>query len=303
MNEINLRSIDLNLLTVFQAIYDEGQITKAGRSLGLTQPAVSHALGRLRQMFGDELFFRHKSQMEPTPRAHEISAQVARILTDIGQVVAQDWVFDPSAVKRVLRLGMLDYGMTLYAPKIAAMMSQEAPGVVLDCHHILVDRALEMLDDGELDFAIGPFESVPARFQRRLLTESDVVVVSARNHKKLRQGLTTEIYAEQKHINLSYLAGVNNRLDDALQKAGLTRQIVMNAPHYSAAVFTVAKSELLAAIPQGPAELYRDICGLDIFEPPTGRIPLNISILRRQTTRPDPLMDWSWERFAQLVDI
>jgi len=303
MHEINLRSIDLNLLTVFHAIYEEGQITKAGRRLGLTQPAVSHGLSRLRALFGDELFYRAKSQMEATPRARELAEPISGILAEIERVVASERRFDPATVKRELRLGVLDYGMTLYAPAVSGILAAEAPGMVLDCHHIMVDRAIEMLDEDDLDFAIGPFESVPARFQSRLLKESDVVIVAARGHRELKNGLSAEIYAALQHINLSYLAGVNSRLDTALGDLGLTRQIAMNAPHYTAAVFTVAKSRLLAAIPRGPAELYRDICGLELYLPPTGRIPLNISMLRRRPERTDPAMDWAWERLEELVGI
>ena len=114
MNEINLRNIDLNLLTIFQAIYSDGQVVKAAATLGLTQPAVSHALGRLRNLFNDPLFVRSRSGMDPTPRAHEISDQVSQILINIRQVVSGDSQFDPATSKRELKIGMLDYGMTHY---------------------------------------------------------------------------------------------------------------------------------------------------------------------------------------------
>ena len=87
MNEINLRNIDLNLLTIFQAIYSDGQVVKAAATLGLTQPAVSHALGRLRNLFNDPLFVRSRSGMDPTPRAHEISDQVSQILINIRRII------------------------------------------------------------------------------------------------------------------------------------------------------------------------------------------------------------------------
>jgi DNA-binding transcriptional LysR family regulator len=303
MNEINLRSVDLNLLTIFQAIYIDGQIVKAAVTLGLTQPAVSHALTRLRAMFNDPLFIRSRTGMEPTPRAHEISDQVNKILEDIKKVVAGDNQFDPATTKREIKIGMLDYGMTFFAPEIAKILSSEAPGVTMNCQQIQIESAIENLDRGNLDLALAPFGTIPDRIHRKVLLHEDYFVAARQNHPKLKNGLTTEIYEDLSHVYVSTTPEIVDLLDHELQSAGITRKIGMSVPHYSAALIAVSNSDLIATVPKGPAKLYQDFCRLELFEPPTKLAPRVISVIRHQRHDTDSLINWLWGKFDNLVQI
>jgi len=300
MNDINLRSVDLNLLTIFRAIYEEQGISKAADRLGLTQPAVSHALGRLRQLLNDELFRRTRSadgsRMEPTPRAHEIAGPLIKSLSGIGDILSGNIAFDPSGVEREIRFGMLDYGMALHSPLITSLLSREAPGVRMDCRHIQMDTVLEGLEAGRLDVAIGPFENLPSRFIKHLLMQEAFVVVARQDNPNIGRRLSAETYSNLSHVGLSNLSGLSAMTERNLHLAGLSREITLTVPHYSAALFAVAKSDLIATVPEGPARVFQDVCGLRIMKPPFPTAPLEISMVRHQRYAGDPLMDWLWER-------
>ncbi len=301
MNGINLRNVDLNLLTIFEAIYNDGQIIKAAATLGLTQPAVSHALARLRGMFDDPLFYRSRSGMEPTPRAHDIADQVSKILKDIRNVIGGNTHFDPRATNRELRIGMLDYGMTYFAPEIAKLLSAEAPGVTMNCQQIQIETAIENLDRGNLDLALAPFGTLPDRIQRKVLSHENYFVAARKNHPKLKKGLTSEIYADLQHVYISTTPEIADLIDHELQSANILRKIGMSVPHYSAALIAVSKSDFIATVPKGPAELYKDFCNLELYQPPTKIASRAISIIRHQRHINDPLINWLWEKFDDFI--
>lgn len=300
MNFINLRNVDLNLLTIFRAIYEEQGISRAANRLGLTQPAVSHALGRLRHLLDDELFRRTRSsegsRMEPTPRAHEIAGPLISSLTGIGDILSGNISFDPASVEREIRFGMLDYGMALHAPLITSLLSVEAPGVRMDCRHIQMDTVLEGLEGGQLDVAIGPFENLPSRFIKHPLMQEAFVIVARRDNPNIGRRLTAKTYSNLSHVGLSNLSRLSAMTQQSLHLAGLSREISLTVPHYSAALFAVAKSDLIATVPEGPARVFQEVCGLRILEPPFPTEPLEISMVRHQRCAGDPLMDWLWER-------
>lgn len=301
MNEINLRTLDLNLLTVFQAIYSDGQIVRAAATLGLTQPAVSHALARLRLMFDDPLFVRSRSGMDPTPRAHELSDPIANILESVQQVVAGDSRFDPSTTRRVLTVGMLDYGMSHFAPDIAKLLATEAPGVTMNCQQIQIESALGLMDRGNLDIALAPFGAIPKRFDRKVLMHEDHCVAARRHHPGLKKGLTAEIYSALHHVCITPALEIADRVDEELQSSGFIRKIAISVPHFSAALHVVSNTDFIATVPRGPAELYKKTCHLELFEPPTTLALRAISAVRHQRHDNDPLINWLWEKFDDFV--
>lgn len=297
MNEIHLRGVDLNLLTVFDAVYSAGQVTRAADSLGLTQPAVSHALRRLRDQFGDALFVRQRQRMVPTPRAHEIAPQVAAILADIRRVMGAPAAFDPAEAAREIRIGMLDYGMALFASDIAALIDAEAPGVRIDFRHVRPDEALPLMQSGEMDIGVGPYGALPAEFGRTTFLRDSCVVVARGGHPAIGRSLTLETYAALGHIKFANLPLLDRVIDDRLAESGLARRTVMTVAHYSSAMFTVSQSDHIVTITRGPAELFGDLLGLDLFPPPV-ELPFNeISIVASRRALQDPLIAWFRDRF------
>jgi DNA-binding transcriptional LysR family regulator len=296
MNGINLRSVDLNLLTVFQAIYDHGHITRAAESLGLTQPAASHALKRLRALFNDELFVRAKRRMNPTPHAHEIARPIAEILGGIQLIIGHGPEFDPATTKREIRIGMLDYGMTLFATAIAGLVKSEAPGLTIDFRHTQTDAAVEMLDDGDLDLFIGPVGAIGDGFEKRVLMRNDCVVVTRRDHRFPGRRMSLRDFTDLDHVRIANLTVIDDRVESYLRRQGYARRVVMTLPHYSSALFVVSRNDFAVTITHGPAELYRDFLGLTLHKPPFPLDPHEVAMLRHRRSFNDPLIEWLWDR-------
>lgn len=298
MHNNNLRSIDLNLLTVFHAIYEHGHITKAAEALGLTQPATSHALKRLRDLFQDDLFVRQKRRMDPTHRAHEVAKQVAQILDNVQAIVSDSQEFDPATTQREVRIGMLDYGMTLFATRLATFIEAEAPGLRIDFQHTSTELAIEMLSEGNLELAIGPFRNIGESYQKRVLMRNECVVITRKGHPLGGKKLTLDKFINLDHIQITNLSAIDEDIDAKLKNLGLTRRKLMKLPHYSSALFVVSRNNFAATITRGPAELYREFLGLELRKPPFQVNPLEISIVRHEGSLNDPLNNWLWDRIV-----
>lgn len=301
MSGVHLKSVDLNLLTVFNAIYDYGQVTRAADALGLTQPAVSHALRRLRVMLGDELFIRSNARMEPTPRAHEVAGPISEILRNVQKVMDETYRFDPAMAKREVRIGMLDYGIAYFAARIAKFIGSEAPTVQIDFRHTETGLALEMIEKGSLDLGIGPFDTLSRDYRKSLLQRGDFVIVARQNHPSISGKLTMENYSSLDHVRFSNFPAIDDQIEEQLQHHKLRRRIVMTVPHYSSALFAVSTSDLVATITRGPASLFKDFLGLELYEPPFELEPNEISIVRHRRNQ-DPLIEWMWNRIVALQD-
>ena len=300
MNIPNLRTVDLNLLTVFSAIYEYGHLTRAADALGMTQPAVSHALKRLRLQFDDPLFVRARARMEPTPRAHAIAGPVAESLDRIRGVLDTDRPFDPSAARREIRIGLLDYGITVFAPRIAAFVMDAAPNLRLDFRHTETEKAVAQIENGEIDLYIGPLGAPPAGYRKELLMTSEAVVAARRGHPAIGNGITLSEYCALDHVRFTNLTSIDREIDSILERRQMSRKSVIKVPHYSSALFVAARSDLVTTITRGPAALYGRFLDLELHELPFDLASSEISILRHPRTDSDPLVTWLWDHILTL---
>lgn len=177
----NLASMDLNLLVAFEALWVERSVTAAGRRLGLSQPATSGALARLREMLGDRLFIRGRRGLEPTDRCLELAGPLTKALVDLRNVLAGS-SFEPATTTRTFRIGAVDAAMAAFVPKIANQALKEAPRAQLQIVAINPARAVEMLDGGALDLALSVVASPSATVRSRSLFRVDFVVAVRPRH-------------------------------------------------------------------------------------------------------------------------
>jgi len=201
MTEIHLRNLDLNLLRVFMALLEEQSATRAGERLGLTQSAVSHALGRLRLALGDDLFVRGSSGLQATPRALEISQPVRAALKLLEEAVAPAR-FDPATTERVFNVAASAYGCSVLMPGVVRRLLDEAPGAKL---HLLAPspNLAEDLDRGWLDMVIGGFDHVAGRFTHTPLFEDTGVWVVRAGHPVLSQPISDRVLAKLPRLLIS----------------------------------------------------------------------------------------------------
>ncbi|MGI9383514.1 MAG: LysR family transcriptional regulator [Methyloligellaceae bacterium] len=251
---MNLAGIDLNLLLVFDAVMSERHVTRAGQRIGMSQPAMSNALNRLRHHLEDELFVRGADGMRPTPRALELAEPIHSALAEI-ETALDPAVFEPATANRTFRIGTNDYAVTTLIPTLAARLGEEAPGVNIRTVPS-AGRTLEMLDDQEIDFGIAAFADIPERFDALSLIEDIFVVMMRRHHPLAKRPLTLGDYAAAKHLLVSPRGDGQGYVDTELRAHGLTRQIAVTINNFSSIPAILAASDLIVTTPKRVADIF-----------------------------------------------
>jgi DNA-binding transcriptional LysR family regulator len=251
--EVKLGALDLNLLVVFDAVMQERNVTRAGQRLGLSQPAMSHALSRLRHMLKDDLFIRSPKGMLPTPRAEELAVPVRTALDGLQQSL-EPTQFDPSKAIRRFRIAVDNYSAVVLVGILAARIGRIAPKVLLEFQPSGTLKILDLLDRGELDLAIGPHSQQGERFSHQLLLEDEFVAVLRKNHSAAsKRELAIETFADLPHLEISSARHATDFIDEALAQRKLTRRIALRAPFLSA-VRILASSDMVSVLPRRIAE-------------------------------------------------
>lgn len=261
---MNWGAFDLNLLIVFDAVMQERSVTRAGDRLGLSQPAVSHALGRLRHMLKDELFIRTPEGMMPTPRAEQLADPLRRALNDM-QLALEPETFVPEETSRQFVISVNNYAAVVIAPGLLRRVVEAARHIRLDLRPSGTRDVLAMLDRGELDLAIGTFDEAGERFAATPLLEDTFVLVVRPNHPAFAERLTPECLAGLRYLDISSSGEDASFLDEWLSARGLRRNIAHRAPRLSAAA-TLATTDMVAVLSRRLAETWVALYGLS-FRP------------------------------------
>jgi DNA-binding transcriptional LysR family regulator len=248
-----LGAIDLNLLVVFDAVMQERNVTRAGQRLGLSQPAMSHALTRLRYMLKDDLFVRSPKGMLPTPRAEQLALPIRTALDGL-QHSLEPTQFVPSKATRSFRIAVDNYSAVVLVGPLAGRITKTAPGVTLEFRPSGTLNIPGLLDRGELDLAIGPFPEQGERFSRLSLLEDDFVLVLRKGHPAAEnRELSMEQFSSLSHLSISSVAYNTDFIDQALARRRLKRRIQLRAPFLSAVRILVA-SDMVSVLQRRVAE-------------------------------------------------
>ena len=257
----NLRTFDLNLLKVFDAVMAERSLTKAAKHLALTQPAVSNALRRLRETLGDELLVRKGRALQPNARALALWPSVRNALASLQSALAPS-VFDPATAGNAFVLAMADATAAELMPGLVAVLGEEAPGVSLRVLPLTTRDPRKLLDEGQADLAIGHFpgaladltaraqvgESVSFLHQR--LFQGDYVCVMREGHAFAAGPLTLDRYCSARHMLVSFSGRAFGFVDEALALQGRCRRVVLTVNQFFTAGKVVAHSDLLTVLPR-----------------------------------------------------
>jgi DNA-binding transcriptional LysR family regulator len=247
ITNMNEPRIDLNLLTVLQAIMAERSVTRAARRLSMTQPAVSNALRRARGLFNDDLFTKGIGGFLPTERMIEVWPELDRSLNALSDLTRVPQ-FTPATAKGAFRVAVTDALAFAVVPALAKRFLTEAPNAKLHFHMHTNEGSIAMLDRGDLDCAVGMFPQPPQSLRMRALMEDTYVCVMRADHP-LRDGLTLQNYTAARHVLVKQAASSRGIVDIWLELHGRTREIVTIVNRFEDAVNLVADTELLAAIP------------------------------------------------------
>lgn len=246
---MRLNQVDLNLFVVFDAIYTERNLTRAAEVLCITQPAVSNALGRLRNTLNDQLFVRTPQGMAPTPVAENIVGQVREALQLLNASVQEGDVFDPGVAEKTFSFSMNDVAEALLLPPLLERMQQEAPDIALTSYHVGRDDIPKELSSGQLDFAIdAPLISDPNLCHTPLMSESYVCLVRP-DHPDVGNSLTMEQYMSLNHIHVSSRRSGLGHVDMTLNSLGYQRKIQLRVRHYLVAPQVVRHTNMALTVP------------------------------------------------------
>lgn len=296
---MNLRSLDLNLLLAFDAVMAERNVTRAAERVGLSQPALSNALTRLRGHLKDDLFIRSPEGMRPTPRALELATPIHEALASLEH--ALDPVrFDPMESTRTFRMATNDYVAAVLMPAVMKRLARVAPNV--DVRLLPIGgRMLEVLDTQEADFGCTSVGELPDRFEAREIVEDSYVVLLRSDHPLAEARMTLQAYAKATHILVTPRGDPRGFVDTALAQRGLTRRLGLTVNQFAAAPAIVAATDMIATIPKRAADLFGPPFGL-IQRPcpvPAPRDMTVVSLVWNRRLGKHPAFSWFAETMAQ----
>ena len=247
---MHLSQIDLNLFVVLEAIYREGTTTRAGHELNLTQPAISHALKRLRDLLQDPLFVRQGAHMMPTAFTRNMIDQVRQALQILEVNVGQTHNFVPEDTRRNFHLSLWEYLDTLILPPLLGRLTYVAPGMSITTSRVKRRDLETELASGSVDLAIEIPMTTSDRIRQKWLWKEPYVVLSRQGHPGVADKLDVETYLEQRHIQVSSRRLGASLIDVELSRRGLSRQVFLRTPHTFAACMVVSKTDMLVTFAQ-----------------------------------------------------
>jgi len=245
---MDLSRLDLNLLKVFEAVLGERHVTRAAGRLGLTQPAVSGALARLRTAFGDPLFVRVPGGVEPTALARELAGPVVAALDGVRAALALRLPFDPTTAEAVFTVGFSELAETVLGPPLFAALAREAPGVVLAVRHADRTDAPGLLDAGAIELAVGVLPEPPPRFTRVMLAGDAFVTLMRPGHPLATGELTLARFAATPHLLVSANGTRVGAFDAPMAAAGHPRRVGAVVAHYAAVPAILAETDLVCTL-------------------------------------------------------
>jgi DNA-binding transcriptional LysR family regulator len=297
ITERNLRSVDLNLLVVFDALMAERNVTRVAVRNGLSQPAVSKALNRLRYLFEDPLFIRRDRCMEPTPRAMELSGPIHGALTSISRTLARRSAFNPAEISAAVTIAAIDLHQTSLLPALVARLRRDAPGLHLQlkagdrfCQH-------ESLEAGEVDIAIGPVGKARDTLRALPLWKDRLITLAAAGNP-IAKDLTLDSFAaavhvvDAGHVHITPEGEVTSVVDAILAASGLRREISVVLPSSAGIPFVVAATDLIGTL---PSRVVRDLAPMQnvlLLPTPFPAVEVSPNLLWHIRTENTPMHLW-----------
>ena len=291
---MNLSKVDLNLFIVFDAIYTEANLTRAGQIVGITQPAVSNALARLRDTFNDPLFVRTAQGMVPTPMAQNIITPVRQALQLLRVSVQESRSFNPSEANKTYRISMTDLTEAVILPHLAARIRRLAPNINVDSFLTRRRETTKELAAGRLDFAIdAPLNTDPQVRHVRLFEDRYVCIMRKGHPLASKERITLDDYLAQSHIHISSRRNGLGHVDLALGKMGIQRRVMLRSQHYQMAPLVLESTDMVMTVNERFARRHN----LHWVELPIDDIPpIQTHLFWHESTDQDPANRWMREQ-------
>jgi DNA-binding transcriptional LysR family regulator len=288
--DAQLRRLDLTVLLVFVGLMRHRKAARVAADLGLTQSAISHALGRLRDVFGDPLFLRRPHGLEPTAVAGALEAPVREAVEALRAALGGAAPYDPMQERGAFRISASDSEQALLLPGLVARMSEEAPQSRLSIRALPRAAAAEALIAGDIDVALGVFWDLPEALIGETLFEEGYAVAGAED--TVAGGLDLDRYVALPHVLVSPSGDLAGIVDEALERLGLRRRVVAVVPQFFAAFAVAAETGALATLPARLCRRHAGRFGLRAADPPIALRRFTVSVVRHRRNERDGRTGW-----------
>lgn len=290
---MELTDIDLNQLVLFQQLMVERRVSRVADRLGLTQPAVSNSLARLRKLFDDELFVRTPAGMLPTPFAEQLAEPVGYALGMIHGGLNQQRRFVAAEAKRSVTLAMTDIGEIVFLPALLERLAREAPGLSLSTVRTTAHTLRDDMEAGKVDLAIGPLPQLKAGFfQRRLFHQRYVCLFRQDHALAARKRLSLADFKAAQHLVIVSAGTAHGQVDDLIRRAGVARDVRLTVPHFVSVGHILRASDLVATVTEKLAESLAGPFGL-AWRPHPVKLPeAAINVFWHAKLHRSPLHQW-----------
>ena len=294
---MNLSKVDLNLFIVFDAIYTEANLTRAGQIVGITQPAVSNALARLRETFNDPLFVRTAQGMVPTPMAQNIIGPVRNALQLLRVSVQESRIFNPLQANKTFRISMTDLIEAVILPPLFQRLRRQAPAVQIESFLAKRRETTKELAAGRIDFAVDAPLNTDPQVRHVKLLEDRYVCAMRKGHPLAKDKISLDDYLSLTHIHISSRRSGLGLVDLALGKMGIQRKIALRSQHYLMASQVMQQTDMAMTVPESFAHRH----GLHAVDLPVNDVPAQETHLYwHESTDQDPANRWMREQLIEL---
>jgi len=289
---MDLKDIDLNLLVVFNQLLIERGVSKVADNLGLSQPAVSNALARLRKLTGDTLFLRTTRGMEPTPFAQQLAEPVAYALGLIHSAINQRTSFEPATAKRAFTVGMTDIGEIYFLPRLMEELATIAPGVTMSTVRNTSVNLRDEMEAGHIDLAIGLLPQLKAGFFQRLLFRQRYVCMFRKGHELDKRKVSLAEFSSARHVVVVSEGTGHGKVDELLERSGIARNVLLTVPHFVAVGHILQHSDMVATVPERLAQALAGPFALAYVKHPASLPEIAINMFWHAKFHKDPANEW-----------
>jgi DNA-binding transcriptional LysR family regulator len=289
---VELSDIDLNQLVLFQHLMVERRVSKVADKLGLTQPAVSNTLAKLRRQFGDELFVRTPAGMMPTPFAEQLAEPIGYALGMIHSGLNQHSRFEPTSVKRSMTIGMTDIGEIVFLPALVERLRRDAPGISLATVRITATTLRDDMEAGKVDLAIGPLPQLKAGFFQRRLFRQRYVCLFRKGHALDRKRVSLADFKAAEHPIIVSAGTGHGKVDDLIRRAGVERTVRLTIPHFVSVGPLLRRTDMVATVTERLAESLAEPFDLTFRPHPIDLPEVAINVFWHAKVHRSPAHQW-----------
>lgn len=289
---MELKDIDLNLLLIFHQLLMERRVNAVAEKLGLSQPAVSNALNRLRKLLGDELFLRTAKGMEPTPYAAQLAEPIAYALTTIHSTLNQRTSFEPASSDRKFTLGMTDIGEIYFMPKLMKILAEVAPQVSVSTVRNTAVNLRDEMEAGHVDLAVGFLPQLKTGFFQRALFRQRYVCMFRAGHPLDKPKVSLKEFESADHVMVISAGTGHAKVDEFIERKGVRRKIKLTVPHFVAIGHILATTDMIATVPERFAMECTTPFGLKYVAHPLSMPEIGINVFWNAKYHKEPGNQW-----------